>query len=129
MLIKRTVIAVLNDLGLFEKTEFIYLYSSVSKGTTNPLSDIDICVSINLPPISRLKAQIKLQGHLSEGYDITIFEDLPLYLQPEVLKGKLLYCKNRKKVVERAFQVIRDFEDFQKIYEYYIARDKSKVEI
>ena len=126
---KQIILDKLKSLRLLQKTEFVFLYGSVARGEATPLSDIDICVSLNLPPKERLRARMKLSGVLSEKYDITIFEDLPLYVQKEVFRGELLYCRNKTKVIERALETIRDFEDFKPIYEYYIAKDKSKVEI
>ncbi len=126
---KQIILATLRDLKLFSKTEFFFLYGSVSRGEETPLSDIDICISLKLQPKERLRARMRLLANLPEKYDVTIFEDLPLYVQKEVFAGKLLYCKNKQKVIERALETIRDYEDFRPIYEYYIAKDKSKVEI
>jgi len=116
------VIKHLKKLGLFKKTKFVILYGSVAQGTATPLSDIDICVSLDLPAQQRFRARVQLQGNLSEKYDIHIFEDLPLYVQKEVLSGKLLYCKDKEELVQRALVMIREYEDFEPIYEYYISQ-------
>lgn len=126
---KPLIIKTLKRLRLLQKTEFVFLYGSVARGEATPLSDVDICVSLNLLPKERLKVRMQFLANLPENYDLTIFEDLPLYVQREVFGGKLLYCRNQKKVIERALQTIRDYEDFKPIYDYYIARDKSKAEL
>ena len=119
----------LKKFKLLSKVEFIILFGSVSKKKQTPLSDIDFCLSLHLPAKERARIRMKLLGTLPEKYDIQIFEDLPLYIQKEVLGGKVIYCKNKKKLIERALSVIQDYEDFKPIYEYYIAKDKSSVEI
>ena len=119
----------LDKLKIRNKTNFVMLYGSVSKGQDTPLSDVDVCISFNLPLVKRMKCRIKLLGLLSDKYDIQIFEDLPLYVQKEVLQGRVIYCKNEEKLVQVALGTIREYEQFKKIYEYYIASDKSKVEI
>ena len=114
---------------LSSKVEFIILYGSVSKNKATPLSDIDIAISLKLNPKERLQARIKLLSFLPEKYDLQIFEDLPLYVQKEVLQGKLLYCNNKKRLIERALALIQEYEDFEPFYLYYISKDKSKVAI
>ena len=126
---KKIIIQKLKLLGLLKNTEFIFLFGSVASKKNTPLSDIDLCVSLSLPPKERLQARIKLLGQLPDKYDLQIFEDLPIYVQKEVLSGKLLYFKNHAKVVERALEIIQEYEDFKPIYDYYLAKDKSKVEI
>jgi len=126
---KKIIIQKLKLLGLLKNTEFIFLFGSVASKKNTPLSDIDLCVSLSLPPKERLQARIKLLGQLPDKYDLQIFEDLPIYVQKEVLSGKLLYFKNHAKVVERALEIIQEYEDFKPIYNYYLAKDKSKVEI
>lgn len=129
MEIKEEIIKDLKKLGVYKETQFVILYGSVSKGKDNPLSDIDICISLSLSPKERMKVRMKLLGLISDKYDIQIFEDLPLYVQKSVLSGKLMYSKNKKNTIMRALQVIREYEDFEPVYNYYIAKDKSKVAI
>ncbi len=127
--IKKLVLQRLNELKLFSKVKFVILFGSVSKGKSNPLSDIDICVSLSSSSKERLKARIKLLGNLPEKYDIQIFEDLPLYIQKEVLSGNLLYCKNKKNLVQLALKVIQEYDDFKPIYDFYLSQRKESVKI
>lgn len=71
---------------------------------------------------------MQLSGRLPDRYDIQIAEDLPLYVQKEVLHGRLIYCKNKRRVIERAIQIINDYEDFKPVYEQCIARRKEEAE-
>ncbi len=112
----------LKELRLLPHTQFIILYGSVQKKEHTPLSDVDVCVSLSLSPPERLRARARLQGHLPEKYDIQIFEDLPLYVQKEVLSGTVLYRKNKARLVQRALQVLYDYEDFEPAYLLYIER-------
>lgn len=124
----RKLQSVLRKLKLLAKTEFIFLYGSQSNGKATPQSDIDICVSLPLPSKERYHARIKIGGALPEDYDVKIFQDLPLYIKKEVFSGKLLYCKDKKKVIGLALQTIQDYEDFQPAYEQYVARNSGEIE-
>lgn len=126
---KQLILQNLKKLHLLSKTDFVILFGSTSKGTSNPLSDIDICISLNLPAKERFKARISLSGLAPEKYDIQIFEDLPVYLQKSVISGKVLYCKKQEKLIEKAIQVINEYDDFKKFYYFYLAKDKMTVEI
>src|SRR3989338_7957381 len=117
----------LKKMNLLAKTKFIILFGSLPAGKANPLSDVDICISLALPPKERLKARINLSGALPEKYDIQIFEDLPLYVQKEIFKGKILYCKNRERIVEKAFHVIHEYEDLEPIYLQYINKNLGEI--
>lgn len=117
---------VLKQSKLLPKTDFVLLFGSVSRGKQNPLSDIDFCVSLNLPPKERLQARMHLLGKLPEYYDVQIFEDLPLYMKKSVLAGKLVHCSNQSKLIQRALNVIADYEDFEPVYNYYINEREQK---
>lgn len=120
MEIQKKITLELEKLGAMRNTEFIILYGSVSQGKETPLSDVDICISLSLSPKERTGVRMELLGSLPDKYDIQIFEDLPLYVQKSVLSGKLLYCKNKRKTIQRAIGVIKDYEDFEPVYLRYI---------
>lgn len=125
--LKNILLKKLKDTRLLAHTQFIIVYGSVSRGEQNTLSDIDICVSLDLPPLQRLKARMKLLSVLPEKYDVHIFEDAPLYLQKSILSGKIIYCKNKEELINRALAVIDEYEDFEPVYEHYINQRKSTV--
>ena len=72
---------------------------------------------------------MKLLGILPGNYDLQIFEDLPIYVQKEVLAGKLLYCKNQPALIDRALELIREYEDFKPVYDYYLERNPVKAKV
>jgi len=117
----------LKQFKLFSQTNFVMLFGSVSKGKQTPLSDVDFCVSLNLLPKDRFRARMHLLGQLPEHFDVQIFEDLPLYMKKSVLSGKLVYCRNQPQLVQQALRVIADYEDFEPIYNSYIARRKQNL--
>lgn len=107
-------------LDTHHKIRFILLFGSVAKKTNTKLSDIDIAVFYEGNARERVEFRIKACGALPDMVDVQIFQDLPLYVQTEVLAGQLLYCTNRKKLMDTAFKVIADYEDFEPIYQHYI---------
>lgn len=117
---------VLKQSKLLPKTDFVFLFGSVSRRKETPLSDIDFCVSLNRPSPERLRARMSLLGKLPEHYDVQIFEDLPLYMKKSVLAGKLIYCSNQSKLIRRALSIISEYEDFEPVYNYYINQRKRK---
>jgi uncharacterized protein len=127
--IKKVVTNLLKKTNLFNSVNFIILYGSVSRKKQTALSDIDVCISFDLNPKERIKVRMQLLGNLPENFDLQIFEDLPLYIKKEIFKGEILYCKNKKKMFQTSLEIIREYEDFKPIYEYYLARDRSKLEI
>lgn len=121
--IKQRILKQLREAHLLSKTEFIILFGSVPEGRQNPLSDIDVCISLQATPKERLRTRMELLGKLPDRYDIQIFEDLPLYVKKSVLGGTLLYCKNQTKTHQRAIQVLQEYEDFEPLYLQHIERE------
>lgn len=116
---------ILKQSKILPKTDFVLLFGSVNTGKQTPFSDVDFCVSLNLPPKERLQARMNLLGKLPDYYDVQIFEDLPLYMKKSVLAGKLIYCTNQSKLVQRALNIIAEYEDFEPVYNYYIHRTRN----
>lgn len=108
----------------FSKVEFIIFYGSLAKGGGIKNSDMDICVYYRAKrkeDASRLRLKL-LTKLCSDLYDIQIFQLLPLYVRVEVLKGKVLYVRNKRFLNEKALETIRDFELFKPYYHDYIYR-------
>ncbi len=104
----------------FENVEFIILYGSSLKSEMREGSDIDLCIyfngSLEEAGVFRFKALSEVANDL---FDIQIFENLPLYVQIEVLGGKILYVKNLTFLYGVAYKTIREFEDFKpRFYDY-----------
>ncbi len=103
-----------------KKIKFIILFGSHDKNERTPLSDIDIAVFYDGPSKKRFSFRIKASGNLPKKVDVQIFQDLPLYIQKEVLKGKVLYSQDFQFTFDQFMKVIREFGSFEKYYREYI---------
>lgn len=108
----------------FHKVQFIVLYGSVAEGKDRDDSDIDLCVyySGSQEDASRFHLEI-LSELLLDDYDLQIFNQLPLYIRKDVLKGKLLYFRDNYFVHDVAYQTMKEFLDFKKYYYDYIGEE------
>ena len=112
-------------MGIFNSVNFIIVYGSKIKGNYYPSSDVDICISVDLPKKERYNARMSLLGEFPDKYDIQIFEDIPLRLKMSVLKGKLVYCKDKEKLFALALELKKEYEDFLPRYNHYITSIKN----
>jgi len=78
-----------------DRVRFIILYGSASSSGMKSDSDIDI-------------------------YDIKIFQQLPLPLRMEVLKGRVLYEDGSTFMYDKAYETIKEFESFRRRYYDYL---------
>lgn len=104
----------------FDGVEFIILYGSTAKGMRKDSSDIDLCIYYDAPPEEASRFRLRVLSELfDDKYDVQIFQQLPLYVRKEVLKGQLVYCKNKTFLYEVAIRTIRDFEEYKhRFYDY-----------
>ena len=77
----------------FGKIEFIFQYGSSIGDYILEDSDIDICIHIEDNQNKLTNIRFNLLKEFNEFYDIQIFEILPIYIQIDVIKSKLLYFK------------------------------------
>lgn len=111
----------------FEKVEFIILYGSAAKGQMVEGSDIDICIYYDGSPEELSRFRFKVLSELFDDiYDVQIFQQLPLYVRVEVLKGKVIYCKDKWFLYEAALETIKDFEEFKHRFYDYIGDEVIK---
>jgi len=110
-----------------KKIKFIFLFGSALTSQFNPLSDIDVCIYYDADKKERFKFLISLKGMLPKGYDVHIFQDLPLYIKKEVLKGAPVYFQNLSFVHDVAYQTVREWEHFKHYYEDYITSLKPQL--
>lgn len=85
-------------------------------------SDIDVCIVLYPGKYKNLylsEKRLELMMAL-EDFDIQIFQQLPMYIRTRVLKGKVIFCRDEKVLYEVAIQTIREFEDYEKIYDEYL---------
>jgi predicted nucleotidyltransferase len=108
----------------FKRVEFVILYGSVARGREMKSSDIDICIYYEAEKEEEMsKFRLKLLSELCrDEYDVQIFQQLPLYMRKEVLKGKVLYVREKKFLYKIALETIKDFESFKPHFYDYIYR-------
>ena len=99
----------------------VFLFGSVAKGVSNSLSDVDICIVLN-NQLDFLAMSLKKLEYLSlADYDVSIFQQLPLYIRHRVIKeGEVLFCRNDDRLYELVFKTIKEFEDFKRFYYEYL---------
>lgn len=113
------VILKIKDIGR-ERITFIVLYGSAAKGDSTGLSDIDIAVYYHGNKKKRFDFRIKILGRVSDKFDIQTFQDLPLYIQNEILStGKVIYYKDYKDIFNIFMKTIKEFESFKPRLELY----------
>jgi len=112
----------LRDTEYFSKIEFIILYGSSLGLYHLDDSDIDICLYLDDEKKSLSKIRLELLKKFNEKFDIQMFQLLPLYVQVELLKGKILYVKDEDRIYEIANETIDEYEEFYPFYLDYINR-------
>lgn len=118
-LVKNSV-EILKNIQGFEKVRFIMLYGSSVEGIPRAESDIDLCIDIDSDTdYERSSFRLKVLSELPDLFDVQIFEQLPLYVKKEVIKGKVIFCRDEEYLYETAISVIKEFEDFKyRFYDY-----------
>ncbi len=109
----------------FKKVKFIILYGSAAEGQMTGGSDIDLCIYHDGSPDESSRFRFKVLSELfDETFDVQIFQQLPIYVRVEVLKGKIIYCKDKQFLYEAAIETIKDFEAFKhRFYDYIGERE------
>jgi hypothetical protein len=99
----------------------VILFGSVAKGVSDSLSDVDVCIMLN-DKSELLTMSLKKPEYLSlVDYDVSIFQQLPLYIRQRVIEeGKVVFCRNEERVYELVSRTIKEFEDFKPIYYGYL---------
>ena len=110
----------------FNKIKFVFLYGSYAENKQNKFSDVDFAVYYSGAAKERFRFRLKLLSKLPENFDVQIFQDLPLYVRKDVLKGKLIYAKDLTFAYDTAYQTIKDFDHFKKYYYDYIGYEEAE---
>lgn len=100
--------------------QFVILYGSAAGGSKEKPSDVDLAIGHDGGKRERFEFRISISGELPGYYDVQIYQDLPLYLKKEVLKGEVLYCRNFRELHDLALETIRDYEFFEPNFLDYI---------
>lgn len=101
-----------------------YLFGSHGTSRQNLLSDVDICV---FTKDTNKKTVLDIYSYGSDKIDISIFDNLPVYIKPEVFKGKPLFVKDTFFVAEKFAKAFRQYQDFKKYQETYWNALKKRI--
>jgi predicted nucleotidyltransferase len=111
----------IKNIAGFEKVKFIFLFGSAAAERLRTDSDIDLCIFYDGELEEAARFRFKVLSELVEDrYDVHIYQQLPLYVRVEVLKGELIYCVDTAFVYDVAVETIKDFESFKHRYYDYI---------
>jgi hypothetical protein len=104
----------------FGQVRFIILYGSGAENRMTTESDIDLCIYYEGERMDAARFRHSVLSRLSgTGYDIQIFQHLPLYVRVEVLRGIPVFVRNSRFLYDKAIETLRDFEDFKhRLYDY-----------
>jgi len=75
----------------------VYLFGSVVSGQVGEFSDIDVCV---IGEDFSWEEKMKMMGDFGEDYDISFFEDMPVWIQMRVLKGMPVIVNDKNRLEE-----------------------------
>ena len=106
----------------FDRVKFVILFGSQAAGKANKMSDYDFAVYYDGGDRYDFLKRI----NFNEKFDAKVFQDLPLFIQKEVLKGKVIYAKDLAFVYDIAYKTIKRFEDFKRYYYDYIRLEYIK---
>lgn len=98
----------------------VLLFGSYLKGRYR---DIDVCLVLDKKYSNKdmTEKRIRYYGALPDILDIQIFQQLPLYIRKKILeKHKILFCRDEDRLYEIAYETIKDFNMFEKGYNYYL---------
>lgn len=88
----------------------VLLYGSVAKGEETPRSDIDICIVAPRCPERRglFRDVSRRLDAILKRYDIRIFEELPLYIQIQIVqKNEIIHTKDIYELYEYFYNTIK----------------------
>lgn len=112
----------LKKLEDISKVKFAILYGSTIERYSTKDSDLDICVYYDTNDKKKMfDFRLKLLVELCDDkYDIQIFQTLPLYIKMEIIKGKVIYTKDKKFIYKTALETLREYELFEPHLHQYI---------
>jgi predicted nucleotidyltransferase len=114
-----SLLEVIKSTEEFDRVEFIIFHGSMAKDRGMKTSDYDICIYYDGDNREMSKFRLELLSKLPGSVDVQIFQQLPLYVKKEVLKGRVLYTKRKGFLDEIAIETIKDFESFRpRFYDY-----------
>ncbi len=110
----------------FQKIEYIIFHGSAAEGRAISDSDIDLCVYYKGTPEEQTDYRMRLLKKLPDKYDVQIFQQLPLYIRKEVLRGKPVYVKDKEFLHKIACDTLNEYADFQPSLMRYLREEETK---
>ena len=112
----------LEILSGFENVNAVFLFGSAAEGKQSPLSDVDLCI------IGDLTKEEKSEIYCSFGkkYDISFFDEFPIYIQMRALQGRILFCRDEDWLYRLYFVALRRYEDFKHLLNKRIRENFGK---
>jgi predicted nucleotidyltransferase len=108
------IVSRLSRLEGFSRVRFILLFGSVAEGRASRDSDIDLAVSYDGTVEEASRFRIAALTDLSAtNCDLRIFEQMPLFMRVQALKGIAVYCPDPDLLYAVAWQTIKDYDDFR----------------
>ncbi|MGH7335468.1 MAG: nucleotidyltransferase family protein [Candidatus Rokuibacteriota bacterium] len=106
----------------------VILFGSRARGDAGPRSDVDVCLVLESGVSPGLAASRKRLEYLAGGdLDLTIFQQLPLYVRSRILKeGRVVFVRDEDRLYGVAVRTARACEGFRHHYRRYldtVARD------
>lgn len=92
-----------------KRIKFILLFGSAAQGTNHILSDVDLAIYYAGTKRERSDFLQRVYGVLSQKIDVSIFQDLPLAVQREVISGKLVYCVDDNLMTNEFVRVVKSY--------------------
>jgi hypothetical protein len=89
--------------------------------------DVDICFFTDeITKKEAMKKRIDFSGRFNEKFDINLFQLLPVYIRIRIIKeGKIIFSKNDEKLHQIAFDTIKEFGSYKKLYDMYLENVKN----
>ncbi len=109
----------------FQNVRFIIFHGSAAEGRALPESDIDICIYCEGTAEEQWAYRKELLKELPDVYDVQIFQQLPLQVRKEVLKGKPIYVKDQSFFQKIAEETINQYDILHPDQARHVREDAS----
>jgi uncharacterized protein len=120
---KKEIQKIAEQISKIKNVKAVFLFGSYTTGKQNANSDIDLCVLGDLTE----KEKGIVMSYSSEKIDISLFEELPIWIKTRVFRdGKSLVTKDKKGVMNIAFKTMHEWEDFKPLIQQKVYRRFGK---
>jgi uncharacterized protein len=101
-----------------EKVVAVGVFGSSLKGKGR---DIDVCLFLDKKYSNIEMSKKKLSYFSKDEIDVQIFQQLPVYIRMQIIKEvEVLFCKDEDFLYELAFDTIKEFGFYKKVYDMYL---------